>query len=109
MIFRDLASHCVDDQGRVQWDFLEDALFNEDNPKVTMLPRRADGTWGEHSGSGKCYRFIPIGRLGSLRAGVVRPHSNQTPRPHISHPAENRSAAHGLHDPYSAIRTWAYV
>jgi hypothetical protein len=42
--FKDLASHCVDDQGRVQWDFLEDALFNEDPNRVTMFPRHADGT-----------------------------------------------------------------
>jgi aryl carrier-like protein len=42
--FRDLASHCVDNQGRVQRDFLEDALFNEDPNRVTMFPRHADGT-----------------------------------------------------------------
>jgi hypothetical protein len=42
--FRDMASHCVDDQGRVQWDFLEDALFNEDPNRVTIFPRHADGT-----------------------------------------------------------------
>jgi hypothetical protein len=41
--FKDLASHCVDDQGRVQWDFLEQALFSEDG-RITLFPRHADGT-----------------------------------------------------------------
>jgi hypothetical protein len=42
-MFRDLASHCVDDQGRVQWDFLKQALFSEDG-RITLFPRHADGT-----------------------------------------------------------------
>ncbi len=42
-VFRDLASHCVDDQGRVRWDFLEQALFSEGG-RITPFSRHADGT-----------------------------------------------------------------
>lgn len=35
-IFRDLASHCVDDQGRVDWELLERAL----NEKISMMTSR---------------------------------------------------------------------
>jgi hypothetical protein len=41
-IIRSLANLCVDDQGRVPWDFLEAAL-SEDAP-TKLIPRNADGT-----------------------------------------------------------------
>ena len=41
-VFRDMASHCIDDQGRVRWDFLEQAIFSDDPNQVTILPRHAD-------------------------------------------------------------------
>jgi hypothetical protein len=41
-IIRSLANLCVDDQGRVPWDFLE-AASSEDAP-VRLIPRNADGT-----------------------------------------------------------------
>jgi hypothetical protein len=117
---RHLAGQHKDKQGNVLWDVIEaelrksDGLIScptgkRDSSGVTMFPRHADGTWGEHSGGGKCRRLIPIGRPGSLTGQAARPHSNQNRRPHKSHLAEPHSAGHGLHDPYSAIRTWVYV
>jgi cysteine sulfinate desulfinase/cysteine desulfurase-like protein len=42
-IIRTLASYCVDDQGRVHWDYLEQAL-SEDGLVSIMTARNADGT-----------------------------------------------------------------
>jgi hypothetical protein len=38
------------------------------------------------------HRFIQLADLVSLTEQVARPHSNQTSRPHKSHPPENCSA-----------------